>query len=519
MSSLPPLASQDRAFGAVLVVLFGILQALALGVAAFATRDAFAALHAGHAMPLAVQLSLGAAGGLAALCVFLARLYSEAIGQSYANALRKTLYAHIAGLPLDVHQRRRQGAFALRFVGDLTAARNWFGRGLLRVITAAAVLPGAAATLFLLDQRLAIHAVIPVATALLCATVVAIGLTLGHRRLRSKRASISISMFERLSVSPELDLAGRTPRELKALDEQGRTLRRNAIARRARSAGVQMILAVGLALAGVAVLSAAARLGTTPGTVAAALSVLAILALPLQELALAWDAFCAWRIAREKALNLFSQPSRNRRTEPKLGPAALGLCGQFQGQAIDVAVGAGDMLCINGPTGTGKSRIAAAIAGLDAIPGLAITHDGQADRQPTTTYIGDMHVALQGSLRRSLTLSCGKRPPDDRILIEAERFGLCPTIDRLGGLDSRISEAGRSLSSGESLRMDCVRAVLSAPGLIVIDSDRFRADPDAAEMLRLLRTHTEATFAIVGWHNTQLDVEDLCVESRLELSE
>lgn len=46
MTPLPPLMTSDRALSAVLIVGCGPLQAAVLSVAAFATRDAFAALHA-----------------------------------------------------------------------------------------------------------------------------------------------------------------------------------------------------------------------------------------------------------------------------------------------------------------------------------------------------------------------------------------------------------------------------------------------------------------------------------------
>ena len=128
MRSLPPLATQDRVFGAVLVVGCGIGQAVALAIAAFATRDAFAALHAAASLEPGTVIALATAGVMAALFLFVARRQGEALGQSYAMSLRAVLYEAIAHLPKSRHAERRLGALSLRFVGDLSAARLWFGR-------------------------------------------------------------------------------------------------------------------------------------------------------------------------------------------------------------------------------------------------------------------------------------------------------------------------------------------------------------------------------------------------------
>ena len=185
MRTLPPLVTRDRAFGAVLITGCGILQALALAFAAFATRDAFDALHVGDPLSLRTVAELTAAGLLAAFCVFFSGRQAEALGQSYAIALRRALYAKIARLPKSRHEKRRVGALSLRFVGDLSAARLWFGRGLPDVLTALVVLPGAVAILWSLDQTLALAGLTPLGLTLVLMTVLAWRLESPHRRLRA----------------------------------------------------------------------------------------------------------------------------------------------------------------------------------------------------------------------------------------------------------------------------------------------------------------------------------------------
>ena len=98
MSGVPKLLAGGRVGDALLLPLCGMAQAAAIGLGAFATRDAFAALHAGAAPTPVTLATLVAAGVVAGLIEVLARRRGEALGQSYVRALRHVLYDHLAGM-------------------------------------------------------------------------------------------------------------------------------------------------------------------------------------------------------------------------------------------------------------------------------------------------------------------------------------------------------------------------------------------------------------------------------------
>jgi ABC-type multidrug transport system fused ATPase/permease subunit len=493
MIALPPLASRDRIIDVAFVVCCGIGQAAAATLAAFATRDAFAALHGGGGPDPRTLVELAGAGLLAAVCLYGAHRRSEALGQSYANALRRRLYRHIAALPKALHERRRVGSLSLRFVGDLSAARLWFGTGLPDVLTAPVVLPSAAAILFTLDPALAPTGVAPIGAALIVMIAVAWHLEARHKFLRTRRASIAIAMIERITRSPELDLMGRTDRELRSLDKQGMALRQDAVARRSRTAGLQAILQVGTAFAGLALLWRAGQTGAAPGTVAASLAVLALIALPLQNLAVAWDRYCAWRVARGKALRLLATPTIERVSTLAEACTSIEVTGTVNGEAISQIFPSGGVSTLSGPSG---SALARHIAGLDRSDHLFITFNERLD-QPKTAYIGDDFIGLQGSLRRVATLLNRKRP-DDRCIQEVlAAYGLDPLLKRDRGLDTRIAEAGRTLTTDETLRLDLARAELGKVRLLILDSVRLRASPHRKALVELFSTRCDATILVV----------------------
>ncbi|MEL6511984.1 MAG: ABC transporter ATP-binding protein [Pseudomonadota bacterium] len=494
MNRLPKVIEGDRIADTVFLPLMGVAQAVAIGIGAFATRDAFTALHAGMPPDLSTLTRLFLAGFVAAGLEYLLRMRAEALGQSYAAALRLKLFDHISGMPRRALETRRLGGLSLRFVGDLSTARNWFGQGLPGIISAIAILPGAAFVLWLLSPALALASVLPLSLSLIGMALAALGLEARHRRLRSKRANISIQMMERIAISPELDLIGRTDKELRELDKNSKQLRQDAMARLGLSGTLRLFPQIGAACAGCAVFGVAGGIGVAPGVVAASLAVLALLAAPLLTLAEAWDQFCAWRIARQKLETLLSQPSK-RRIVVAIGHAPRV---SISGSLVEREVQAGATVLIDGLRGAGKSRLASVLAGLDDDAQINVRFENMAGRQPKTAYIGANPVTLQGSLRRALTLGHSSRP--DRIAVRdaARDFGLRRLLRRIGGTNGRIAEGGRNLSVGESLRFDFARALLGQPDLIVIDTSRFWADPNHQSLFQKLRDGTDATIFVTG---------------------
>jgi ABC-type multidrug transport system fused ATPase/permease subunit len=483
------------------VVSCGIAQAGALAVAAFATRDAFSALHAGHSIGLQTIAELAFAGVFAAFCHYLSRKRAEALGQSYAICVRRVLYQQIAGLPKARHDQRRVGALSLRFVSDLSAARLWFGRGLPDILSAAVVLPGAMTILFLLDPSLAVAGVIPLGLTLVLMIAIAWHLELRHRRLRRRRASIAIGMIERITIAPDLDLMGRTNRELRSLNEKGAALRSDAVARRGRTVGLQAVLQVGLAFAGLSILWAASQAGVAPAIVAASLSVLALIALPLQDIAGAWDRYCGWRVAREKARHLLAEPTVQRTSKRGSEAATVQVSGMIGGAPIDFHAPASEVTVLKNLQ---AYQIARCISGLDHDARLTVAFNTDL---PSTAHIGDTHVGLQGSLRRSATLMSQKRPDDARIKQVLKAFGLGELLSNPRGLDQRLAENGKGLTPAQTLRLELARAVIGDVPLIVIASLRWQSEADRAGLIEKLRRLSGATIILAEQQTTTTSFE------------
>lgn len=489
---LPPVMADGRGGRLVALALIGVAQAGLLGIAAFATRAAFSALHAGgapstHALAVLVIAGAGAAG-----CEAAARVLGEAVGQRYASAVRVTLYAALAAWPRDALRSRRLGSLALRFVGDLSAVRRWFGLALPGLVSSAAALPGVALVLVLLDPRAGAMALSAVGLSLLAMAGTAWQLKRRHRRLRARRASIAIAAMERLEVAPDLDLMGRTRKELDTLARQGDRLREGAVARERRTALLRLLPQIGTAAGGALVLLTAGHGEMQAGTAAAMLAMLAILGLHLRDLAEAWDAGSAWSVARAKLRAVLAQAGDAREPEPRAAPVSLAVrspCACFRAPA-------GGLVRLSGPPGTGKTRLAEVIAGLSRDDDISVRYDG-ARSLPSVAHVGARPPVLRGSLRRTLTLGVSPRPPAKVVAATVRGFGLSPLLSRIGGVRGRVAGPD-ALSDGETLRIALARAALSRPDLVVIDNAAFRADPEASALLSRLRGKAPATILVVS---------------------
>ena len=513
MTKLPRLLEEGRTRGMTLITLCCIGQGAGLMLSAFATRDIFMVLHSGNGLGVEALLMLAIAATLLALCEANGNVRAEEVGQSYARSLRMRLYHHISGMSQFDISKRRLGALSLRFVGDMSAARAWAGQGLARMAAALIILPTAVLTLYLLNPLLAIAGSVPVLLALVGSVAFASALPGSHKSLRSRRAGIAISMIERIAIATRLDLLGRTPRELQALKKKSNNVVDDAVDRTGLVSMLYVLPQLGAGFGGIAIFITAAGFQMPASDAAAATAVLAITMLPLRDLAGVWDRYCAWRIAKGKLCELLATESIERQFQARNHAVSVKLDAVWvAGVYADIELQAGSLVHLVGAAGSGKSSLLAAITA-QCRPNTGRITFSEREAVPKIAYVGDKLSILKGSLRRSLTLGCKSRPPDDKVLEVARDFGLIHLVNRIGGLGGRIEELGGSVSSGEALRIEIVRSILSEPDLIIIDSSSLLADNEANTLVEMIYSSCQSTLIVAGGRARDFpSAQVICIE-------
>ncbi len=491
MSRRPAIAANGRARRIAAVAALAIGQAMAAGLAAFATRDVFGALHAGGAVPAMALVAMVMAGGFIAGARIAERSIAERVGCEYAAALRETLFLHIARLPPSMVARRSRGGLALRFVGDLAAVRGWVARGLARLVSTAITLPGSLLVIALLDWRLALAATGAFGIGLGGLVLLRNPLHGAHRRLRRLRGRLAVEATERLAHGAALRLVGLVAAERARLAARSRALTDAAITHARLAGTVRAVPDVVGGIAAASILGIAAMVDVSPATAAGTLAALGLAIQPLRDLATVQDRHEAWRVAVariDRALGIPAlRPRTKLRRSPNMNKPALSITAlaEADGMPESLFVERGGITVVEAATDE-PSPLLLAAAGIEPLFGARIRVFGCPPHTvPTGTvsYVGPASPIIRGSLRRNLLLGLSGGHKDERLLAVIDRLGLADLAARLGGLDGSISECGRNLGRLDAARLLVARAILGSAPLMLIDAAGLALPQDCLDHL------------------------------------
>ncbi|MFE0474252.1 ATP-binding cassette domain-containing protein [Streptomyces sp. NPDC058947] len=152
-------------------------------------------------------------------------------------------------------------------------------------------------------------------------------------------------------------------------------------------------------------------------------------------------------------------------------------------RGLDLTVPAGSHLAVVGPSGVGKSTLAALVAGLLTPRCGTIRVGGHPVPGPEAAagrvLIPQEAYVFSGTLAENLAYLRAGPVPEEELRAASEAVGLAPLADRLGGLGARVDPA--SLSAGERQLIALTRAYLSDAPLALLDEATCHLDPGTEE--------------------------------------
>jgi putative ATP-binding cassette transporter len=165
----------------------------------------------------------------------------------------------------------------------------------------------------------------------------------------------------------------------------------------------------------------------------------------------------------------------------------------------DVTVQFGEKVLVAGESGTGKSTLVRAIAGLWpwGEGEIALAPDAKMFLMPQKPYIP------LGTLRRATTYPRAPEDFDDQDIVETlEMVGLAHLT---GKLDDEEAKWDRTLSGGEQQRLAFARALLTRPDWLFLDEATASLPEEAQDMLyRLVRERLPGTTLVSIGHRASL---------------
>lgn len=524
--SVPSVLSSPRRRKLLLrLILNGLTQALAaLGTAWLVklTFDQFL-MHVGSSPAIKlwmIALGLALMAALAAVLRMWERTDAERLGQHYAKGVRMRLYDQLSAFSPQAMQQRSQGGVMLRFVGDLTAVRQWVSLGLARLTVGAIVALVALSVLATVSWVLALGAGIVFVCGVLISSGLGPRLQLTVSAARRRLSHLAANINEKIAAIAVVQIFGQSRRERQRVKRQSRLLQ-EAMVERAKVAGkMRAVTEATAALATATVL----LLGVfevhagqvSPGTVVAAMTIVGLLVPYLRDLGRVQEYWYSYRVSRQKIQEFLETPSLVSEAtnavelQPGQGRLELEAVG-MSGILHDVSAVAepGSVVAVVGPNGAGKSTLLALAARLMDPDSGVVRLDGQDLSKATLSSVrravgmaSPGLPLLRGTLSKNLLYRWPDAPAEEIARVRA-LCGIDGIVAQLPeGEQTQIVEGGARLSTGQRQRIALARALLGDPVLLLLDEVDSHLDPQAGAILDRVLAEQHGTVLIVT-HNAE----------------
>lgn len=443
-----------------------------------------------------------AIGVLEALLWFIRRWLVARATMGVEADIRKDLYARLQVLPMSFHTRWESGQLLSRVMNDLSSLRRFLSFGLVFLILNAIQIVVVTGILLAMYWPLGVVVVL---------SIVPITLTVIHfereftrlSRLAQDQAGHVATQVEESALGMRVVKSfGREQYTYDRFDERASALYDTQLAKVGVSSKFWTLLEVIPNLTLIIVLGfgayAAGTGAVTMGTLVAFITMMLSLVWPIASLGFLLSMMQESFTAANRVAEIFDAPREitdgPEATPPRGGRLELVDVGfrfpdsqEWALRHVNLTVEPGQTMALVGPTGSGKSVLAALLSRLYDVTEGAILIDGTDIRELSLPALREaVATAFEDPTLFSMSvaenLRLGRSDATDAELQEAIDVAAAGFVyDLPYSLDTRIGEQGMSLSGGQRQRLSLARAILAGPRILVLD-----------DTLSALDVHTEA---------------------------
>lgn len=493
------------------------------------------------ALALASLLAIVGAGAI--VDYWSTRLLSSA-GLHLANDLRTHVFSHLQRLSLRYHGSQRVGDLTARTTSDVDRTQDLLVQTLAVMVPNGLLIVGMLVVMSVMDLGLTLYA-LAVTPLLMVATYRAtIALKRAARRARKAEGEVAGAATETLGaiqVVQAFSLESQQSARFAERNQASLTAGLESVRLQARySPTVDTTSALSLI---VVLWIGAHRVldgKMTVGVLLVFVGYVGSLYKPIKALSKLSTTLSKGGAAAERVVNVLNEqpqvpePLRALVAMPFRGAISWHDVSHTYGRepvlkGINLTVAAGETLALVGPTGAGKSTLAALVPrlvdpseGFVTIDGTKIMDVSLHSLRSQISMVLQDSVLLSGSLYDNIAL--GRPGASDTAIRRAARLSLVDEIAaRLpDGLDTRVGERGADLSGGQRQRIAIARAILRDAPILILDEPTAALDAVSEEQLMaaLDNLPSERTTLIVAHRlSTIRNADRIAVLNRGELVE
>ncbi len=446
----------------------------------------------------------------------------EWVGQSVMHRIRQRLFAHILDLDLEFLNRQPTGRLVTRLTNDVQNMYEMFTSVLVTLFNDILRLIGILVVLFFINARLAALMSLFVPLALILTVLFS---QLAREKFRAIRAQLSrLNSFTQESVSgiAIIQLFGRQQRWFAKFDALSREYLARTLSQ-IRLFAAFMPLTELLSWTAVALLllyGGMQIIGKTLsiGELVAFIAYMRLFFQPLRELSQKYSIVQSALASAERIFEMLDTDIDI--TDPVIPvslPAVEGKLDFHQIsfryeqderclESLSLSIAPGETVAIVGPTGSGKTTLINLLLRFYRPDQGYITideHDIESlqltELRTTVGVVLQEVLILNDSLLANIVMDSGRSRAEVQKILE--QAGMAAFLARLeDGLDTRLGEGGRELSSGEKQLLSFARALCRNPAILVLDEATSFIDSETESILEQAIERLENRTSIIIAH-------------------